>query len=557
MYIPYANYIKYTYENTITQVLDLIVNQYPVLSDPEGLERAAAADSETYWSLLDALHTIDEIFGLTYIYYVRPSGNTYQFVFSSEETRSTPLEEIFSVYKEEDISKELNAAYTTGHPQISKTPFKDQYGTFISGFRPVFNNRRVVGVLGVDYEISKIQAFLFRAHLALIVSLVLAVMTAVILTIHISKTFISPIRELEKTAEALANMDFNVTILKLKKDEIGNMQRALIRIRDSLHNAINELKDHLGNLAVNGKRLNTVVAESSEALGVIRDNLEGMRTKAETQMETVRSASGSAAEIFENLELLNEAVRKQAEHIGQSSLTIEAMVANVGSIRTVAGATGKTTARLTKSSEIGRRMLVKLSEVIKGLAGQSAALQSANKTIADITGQTNILAMNAAIEAAHAGESGKGFAVVAGEIRKLAERSGKESEAIAAEIKKMEFALKEIGGVSKDTVNSMDTIFQEISGLDAAFSIVNHAVEEQSAEGSQILTALQSVQAMTGQVQGGMERIRRQSGSIHGEMEKLRRASEEVTDCVHEVKQASESIASFLEKAKDMAKSEG
>jgi methyl-accepting chemotaxis protein len=161
--------------------------------------------------------------------------------------------------------------------------------------------------------------------------------------------------------------------------------------------------------------------------------------------------------------------------------------------------------------------------------------------------------MNAAIEAAHAGEAGKGFAVVAGEIRKLAELSGKESNAISEEIKKIEQGIEQIIGVSHETVQSMDTIFTKIKTIDISFTEVNHTVEEQAAGGFQILSALKTIQEMTGQVRDGAGMIQRQSGSIHEEMSTLQRISENVTKRAYEVKVASGKIASFLENTKGFA----
>ena len=161
--------------------------------------------------------------------------------------------------------------------------------------------------------------------------------------------------------------------------------------------------------------------------------------------------------------------------------------------------------------------------------------------------------MNAAIEAAHAGESGKGFAVVASEIRKLAELATKESEGISTEIKKLEKAIERIGTVSQDTVAAMNTIFQEIKTLDSSFSQVNSAIEEQSVGGGQILTALKTIQDMTGQVRDGTGAIHQQSDSIYQEIVKLQQTSEDVTKRAGEVKLASENIAAFLEKAKEIS----
>ena len=375
--------------------------------------------------------------------------------------------------------------------------------------------------------------------------------TAVISIIFTHTMLTVPIRGVKRIAGALADMDFTVDIQNFRTDEIGEIQQALIKIRNSLKKGIDDLnQSHFSQISETYKRLKVVITESSESLKVITGNLDAMKNETEAQTASVDRTSCAIKEITGSIDALNTAVYTQAAHIGESSAAIEQMVTNIGSIRTVVGKVGKTTGALGKSSAAGHTMLTKLAEEVFRMHEQSATLQNANKTIADIAGQTNILAMNAAIEAAHAGESGKGFAVVAQEIRKLAELAGRESEGVSAEIKKLEKAIERIGGVSQETVAAMDTIFTGIKDLDGSFAVVNNAVAEQAAGGGQILTALKIIQDMTGQVQDGTETIRRQSGSIHEEMEKLRHTSAEVTGRAHEVRLAGGSIASFLEQAK-------
>ena len=362
-----------------------------------------------------------------------------------------------------------------------------------------------------------------------------------------------PIREIERFAEALANMDFTVDFQKFRTDELGNIQRALIRIRDSLCKAIEALNDHLLKAVAIGKRLNTVIFESSDSLKVITGSLDVMEDETGDQMASVARTSGEIAEIVRSIDALDGAVAVQSAHIDESSTAIEQRAAYIESIRATAGTVGKTTEALGMSSATGHAMLLKLADEVRQMHEQSAALQNANKTIADIAGQTNILSMNAAIEAAHAGESGKGFGVVAQEIRKLAELAGKESAGVSAEIKKLEQAIERIGVVSQETVAAMDTIFTEIKSLDASFAQVNHSVEDLASGSGQLLAALKTIRDMTGQVREGTRMIHRRSDSIHEEMEKLRHTSEEVTGHAHEVRLAGGSIASFLEQAKTIS----
>jgi methyl-accepting chemotaxis protein len=422
---------------------------------------------------------------------------------------------------------------------------------FIGAVAPVTGtNWILIGAVEHDEFFADISHIVLYTIFIGLGALVLVVILAFVM---VSFVIIKPIGLIMHEADAMANNNFDIVIPVGSNDEIGDVQRALGIIRESLRKTLAEINNkHLGQLNIS-KNLHSSIRDSSDNIDVINQNMETVQAQALSQVNSVNRTADSVDDIIRHIGSLEEAVDIQGDNISSSSESIEQMVKDIDSVRNVVKKANETTGELSVSSDAGRKMLNTLSDELAKISEQSAFLEEANAALVNIAAQTNILAMNAAIEAAHAGEAGRGFAVVSGEVRKLAESSNKESNSISQEIKNMRNGIKRIREMSTETVNTMGNMFTDVKDMQSSFSTVDTAVEAQVLNGRRILEALTSLRATTEQVRAGSGNIQKASASIHITVEDLKNISRDVNDSVLGVQKASKDISSSLDVARKIA----
>ena len=183
------------------------------------------------------------------------------------------------------------------------------------------------------------------------------------------------------------------------------------------------------------------------------------------------------------------------------------MTANIQSVTKTLIENDKNFIALADASEHGKSGLQGVVTKIQEIARDSEGLLEINSVMENIASQTNLLSMNAAIEAAHAGESGKGFAVVAGEIRKLAELSGQQSSNTAAMLKKIKSSIDSITKSSDDVLNRFDLIDAGVKTVSQHGQNIRAAMEEQELGGRKILESVSRLREISVSVNKGTEEV--------------------------------------------------
>jgi methyl-accepting chemotaxis protein len=184
----------------------------------------------------------------------------------------------------------------------------------------------------------------------------------------------------------------------------------------------------------------------------------------------------------------------------------------------------------------------KVNERIAQIEDQSKMLQAANQAIANIASQTNLLAMNAAIEAAHAGDAGKGFAVVADEIRKLSETSSAQSKTIREELKKIEGSINDVVAASQASTDMFNEVSNSITQTQQLVLQIKGAMKEQQEGSKQIGDALKLMNDNTSEVRAASHEMAEGNKSILTEIDQLRNTTGVIRDSMNKISQSAGDI---------------
>jgi methyl-accepting chemotaxis protein len=326
------------------------------------------------------------------------------------------------------------------------------------------------------------------------------------------------------------------------KDEIGDMTQSFNGTLDKIRQLILLIREKARSLSQTGAELASNMSATAAAINEITANIQSMKTQVGNQSAGVGEAGKVMEGISTHIALLNDQIDRQAESVSQSSTAIEEMLANVQSVTNTLIKNADNVQDLADSSGVGRTGLEEVAAAIQGIARESEGLLEINAVMENIASQTNLLSMNAAIEAAHAGEAGKGFAVVADEIRKLAESSGEQSKTISGVLKKIKDSIDTITRSTKEVLKKFETIDLGIKIVSDQEKNIRNAMEEQGQGSKQILDAVGQLNEITGGVKRSAAEMNSGSKEVIQTSRTLESITQEITNGMNEMAAGAEQI---------------
>ncbi len=424
-----------------------------------------------------------------------------------------------------------SVSFIDGVVKIDDTPAIGAFKKLDRSYRTLINDAT-----------KSLRASLLHTLLIFAVLVSAASLLFIVILVLIFKRLTRQIGNITAVTRIMVEGDLSKEITVIPNDAIGDMAENFNKAIEFLRTIIIGVKE----TANTGQRLNATLQEMLEqaenSVAEISNSMELNLASTSKQNMQISEVSSALEEISANTSSFSKQITMQSDSISQTSAAVEQMAASIQNVAKIVDSRTHLTGELLKITREGNEKMEDTNSIVQEAVRSIGLMQEMIEVINGITSQTNLLSMNAAIEAAHAGEAGKGFSVVADEIRKLAESTAENAHEISDSLNNLIESINHAASSTDESREMFHVIEKGVNDFVTAFTEISQSTRELAQGSSEIQNSAASLLDITSNIKTGSSEITLGANDINIAIMRIKEMSEDNEENLRTVKKRLEAI---------------
>ena len=395
-----------------------------------------------------------------------------------------------------------------------------------------------LGELQISFSTAHIISELKKSLIySLLFNYLIAFIIVILIGIFINRIVVLPIKKTSAMLKDIASGEGDLTkhLISKSDDEIGDLSNYFNSFVDTLRSSIANIKASMDRTILVRDELGVNTEESVASINQMSANIKSTNLQISSLSSSINNSTEAVDIIDENIKKLAESIQKQAAIVDDATSAVSQMLASIRSVGNVTINKKQSTETLVETAAIGGEKLNATTEMISTIAKNVDQIKEILTIINNIASQTNLLSMNAAIEAAHAGDSGKGFAVVADEIRKLSATSSTNAKDINTLLVNIIDKIKTASTMSDETQDAFRKIDNEVKEVSTSFEEISEIMKEMASGSALIQKSMTDLSEVSSSVMGQAEEMSLSSGNLKKTNDTVENVSTVVSRAMNEI----------------------